>query len=68
MTQTFKCGDRVRLKGGEAVMAVTGVSPDSSGDTKVWCAWFDDTHLHQTAGHPAEALEAVEIAELGPPP
>ncbi|MGE3143559.1 MAG: DUF2158 domain-containing protein [Hyphomonadaceae bacterium] len=68
METLFKCGDRVRLKSGGALMAVTGVSPDSQGRLQVWCAWFDPDHAHRTAGYDADALEMIERADLGPPP
>lgn len=68
MSDTFKCGDRVRLKQGGPVMAVTGVSPDSNGRPTVWCAWFDENHVHKTAGYESAELEGVEIAYLGAPP
>lgn len=48
-------------------MAVTGVSPDRTGRQTVWCAWFDDEHVHNTAGYAAVELEPVEIADLGSP-
>ncbi|MGE3301725.1 MAG: YodC family protein [Hyphomonadaceae bacterium] len=68
MAEMFKCGDRVQVKSGGPTMAVTGVSPDRHGVEMVWCAWFNDAHVHQTAGYPAGELKAVEIAELGAPP
>jgi len=68
MPETFKPGDRVRLKDGDVVMAVTGVGPDSYGKLTVWCAWFEDNHLQQTAGFASSSLQAVEIADLGPAP
>lgn len=68
MTASFKSGDRVRLRQGGPVMAVTGVGPDKTGVQTVWCAWFDDNHVHNTAGYIIEDLEAVEIADLGTPP
>ena len=68
MTPSFKCGDRVALKNGGPVMAVTGASDDLNGQPKVWCSWFDDKHQHQTEGYAAEDLVAVELADLGPPP
>ena len=68
MSDSFKPGDRVKLREGDVVMAVTGVGPDRVGALTVWCAWFGADHLQQTAGYPPSALEAVEIADLGPPP
>jgi len=68
VTDAFKCGDRVRLKGGGPTMAVTGASPDKAGMPTIWCAWFDDAHVHNTAGYTAEDLKAVELADLGSPP
>lgn len=68
MTDAFKCGDRVRLRQGGPVMAVTGTSPDRTGRPTVWCAWFDDQHRQNTAGFVVSDLEAVQIAELGSPP
>ena len=67
MSGTFKCGDRVRLREGDQVMTVTGVSPDSTGIPTVWCAWFNDQNVHNTAGYASAELEAVEIADLGSP-
>lgn len=68
MSNTWKCGDRARSAIDGPVMIVTGVSPDSNGRQTVWCSWFDDRHVHNTAGYDAADLEAVEIADLGPPP
>jgi uncharacterized protein YodC (DUF2158 family) len=68
MDVSFKCGDRVKLKDGGAVMAVTGTNQDNTGRPMVWCAWFDADHRHRTAGYAPSALVPIEIAELGPTP
>ncbi len=47
---TFKCGDQVRLIQGDQVKTATGVNPKRTGRPTVWCAWFDDDHVHNTAG------------------
>jgi uncharacterized protein YodC (DUF2158 family) len=56
---SFKAGEVVRLKSGGPKMTVTQVGKKAmTGESAVWCVWFEGTKKHEDTFAP-EALEAV---------
>jgi uncharacterized protein YodC (DUF2158 family) len=57
MSDTFKVGDRVRLKSGGPAMTVEDVGTDMANRPRVWCVWFDDKKVHKQQDFAPETLE-----------